>query len=400
MNTRRARLHFVLKLLAWAWFVQRGPALEATNSEVSFARDIAPLLQQKCVTCHGPEKTKGKYRLDSFQSLLKPGNSGETPLVADQPSRSKIFQLITANDPDERMPQKDDALPPEKIALIENWIAAGARFDGPDTNAFLISFAPRPPRPEPPTAYPRAVPVTALAFSPDGAELAASGYHEVTVWNATNGTLARRLKQMPQRIQSLAWHRDGRLLAVAGGAPGQSGELLLVDSRSGETTHTLVLTADLLLATSFSPDGARLASGGADNALRVFDLSTGAQSLLIQQHADWVLAVAWSPDGSRLASASRDRTARVYDGRTGELLASFTGHEAPATAVVFAPDGKSLISADRNKKLATWEIQEGKQLGEFGGSDGEISQLGIANGALFSCAMTDAIPPEKLMPIV
>jgi len=378
---------FFFLALAAQFLMQRcGLASETNVTSVSFKQDIAPLLQKKCVTCHGPDKSKGKFRLDSFESLRKPGESGDLPIVPTAPDRSKLFQLITAKDPDDRMPQKDDPLSAAQIAVIERWIKQGAAFDGADSKASLASLLPREPYPEPPSIYPRPAPVTALAFSPDGRELAASGYHEVTVWNATDGSLGRRLKRLPQRIQSIAWHRDGRLLAVAGGSPGQSGELLLVDSRNGDVAKSLVTTSDVLLSALFSPDGSRLAVGGADNVVRVFDVATGAQTLLIQQHADWVMCVTWSPDGTRLASASRDRTARVYDAKTGELTASFTEHAAPVNAVVFAPDGKSVISADRDKNVFAWDPQEGKKLGEFKEFDGEVFQLQINGDKLLACS--------------
>ena len=79
---------------------------------VSFSKDIAPLLQAKCVTCHNAEITKGGYRLHTFAELLKPGESKDSPLVAGDPAKSKLHQLLLATDPDDRMPQKDDPLPP------------------------------------------------------------------------------------------------------------------------------------------------------------------------------------------------------------------------------------------------------------------------------------------------
>jgi len=374
----RLKSYLTLCLLGLALGINRA------KSAVSFKQEIAPLLQQKCVTCHGPEKTKGKYRLDSYERLLQPGESGDAPVTARSPDKSKLWQLVTAADPDDRMPQKDDPLPTDQSALIKSWIEQGARFDGPDPKAPLASLLPRPTPREPPATYLHPIPITALAFSPDGAELAASGYHEVTIWSAADRSLLRRLKGMPQRIQSLAWHRDGKLLAVAGGTPGQSGELLLVHPAKGEIVRSVASTSDFFLSIAFSPDGSRLAAAGADNVIRVFPVDDSTEPLVIQQHADWVMSIAWSPDGSKLSSASRDRTARVYDAKTGELLTSFTEHAAPVNAVVFAPDGKSVISADRDKNVFVWDLAEGKKLGEFKGFEGEVFQLQINGDELFA----------------
>src|SRR5688572_31279132 len=86
---------------------------------VSFVREIAPILRDKCLTCHGPEKAKGEYRLDTFELLQKPGASKAAPITAGAPAQSHLFELVTAANEDDRMPQKDEALPKQQIGLIE-----------------------------------------------------------------------------------------------------------------------------------------------------------------------------------------------------------------------------------------------------------------------------------------
>ena len=102
---------------------------------MSFARDVAPVLVKQCQACHGPEKSKGKYRVDSFERLMKAGESDKAPVVAGKAGASHIFKLITAKDEDDRMPQKADALPAGQVLLVRQWIDEGAKFDGPDPGA-------------------------------------------------------------------------------------------------------------------------------------------------------------------------------------------------------------------------------------------------------------------------
>ena len=64
---------------------------------------------------------------------------------------------------------------------------------------------------------------------------------------------------------------------------------------------------------AFSPDGTRLASGCADNTIRLWDVATGTQVAELRGHRAYVHAVAFSPDGTRLASCSGDFTVRVWD---------------------------------------------------------------------------------------
>ena len=353
----------------------------------SFSRDLAPILLQKCVICHGPEKQKANYRLDTFDALLKAGASKAAPIVPGQPEQSHLFQLLVTKDADDRMPQKDDPLPAAQIALVRRWITDGAAFDGASRTAPLSALIPKAAHPAPPAAYPRPVPALALDFSRDGSELAVSGYHEITIWNPADGQLLRRLTNIAQRTQSLAYSPDGTVLAAASGNPGQSGEVTLLDPRRGTILKTLASLPDLALDVKFSPDGTRLAAAGADNSIRIFDVATGAEERRIDQHADWVMAVAWSPDGTHLASASRDRSSRVFELKTGKLEQSYFGHTAPVFTVAFSGDGKEVITGGRDRKIHFWAAaKDAKKRTEIAGFTNDVLRLLVAEGQVFSAS--------------
>lgn len=392
-NRRRPWRHIIGLLLAAASVLN---AVEQDPSKaVSFVKDIAPILQQKCVTCHNPEKTKGGYLLHTFTALMKPGESKEASVTPSDPTKSHLFQLLVAKDEDDRMPQKDDPLPSAQIALIERWIKEGAKFDGPDPDATLASLLAPATHPDPPGTYTRPVPILALAFSPDGKELAVSGYHEVTLWNPSDGVLLHRIKNIAQQTQALAFSPDGRLLAAAGGTPGRLGEIKLLNPQKGSAIKTLATTTDFLLALAFSPDGQRLVAGGADNTIRLFNVATGKEGRRIEQHADWVVGLAFSPNGAQFASASRDKTARLFDTKTGELEETYDGHGQPVFGVAFSQDGKRVISAGRDKEIHAWSTNDAKKVFEIGGFDGDVLRLLVLDDQLFSCS-TDKVRLHKL----
>ncbi|MEW6303026.1 MAG: c-type cytochrome domain-containing protein [Verrucomicrobiota bacterium] len=96
--------------------------------KVDFAKDIQPILQKSCLECHGPEKQKGKLRLDSKAAALKGGDTGPA-IVPGQPDKSDLFRRITLpKDHDEFMPSKGDALTKAQTDLIRAWISEGANW--------------------------------------------------------------------------------------------------------------------------------------------------------------------------------------------------------------------------------------------------------------------------------
>jgi len=102
------------------------PAAAAKSS--LYPQSIAPLLEAKCLRCHGPEKQQGALRLDQKGSALKGGESGEAALVPGRADQSELYRRITATDPALAMPPGKDRLTPAEIALLKQWIDDGAHW--------------------------------------------------------------------------------------------------------------------------------------------------------------------------------------------------------------------------------------------------------------------------------
>src|SRR5258707_14915870 len=78
---------------------------------------------------------------------------------------------------------------------------------------------------------------------------------------------------------------------------------------------------------AFRPDGARLASGGEDQFVRIWEVNTGQCLTTLQGPTDGIRSVAFSPDGARLASSSDDGTVRLWEVSTGQCLATLQGYD-------------------------------------------------------------------------
>ena len=95
------------------------------GAAVDFDQEIRPLLQDRCVECHGPKKNKADLRLDAKPHALKGGESGPA-FVAGDPAKSLIFDRITTKDEDTKMPPKGEPLTPAQTEKVRQWIAEGA----------------------------------------------------------------------------------------------------------------------------------------------------------------------------------------------------------------------------------------------------------------------------------
>lgn len=340
------------------------------QAKISFMRDVAPILVQRCTACHGDRKDSGDYRAQTFENLMRNGSSDDAPIVPGKPDASLMIKLITAGDPDDRMPQKDDPLSAQQISDIRQWIAEGATFDGADRAASIKSLMGPREHPVPPQVYRIPVPVMALSFSPDGKELTAGGYHEVTIWNPASGILLRRIQHLPQRIQAAVYSSDGTVLLVAGGTPGDYGELALADPSGKQPPKVLDTFDDIVLSAAFSADGRLIAAGGSDQSVRLYDRETGKRIWSTRLHSDWVTAVSFSADGRFLASASRDMNVKVYDVASGALFTSYTGHHrqvgpyagaSPVYSVCFCADSQQVFSAGGGRWIQLWDPEKARQ---------------------------------------
>ncbi len=352
--------------------------------EVSFSKDVAPILLANCLGCHDAESREGGYDLSTFAKMLKTGDSGETIVTAGSAEGSELLRRLVTSDEDERMPAESDALPAHSVALIRDWISQGANYDAKDTSAPLSSLLPIATHPSAPNVYARPIPVTAIAFHGD--QLLVGGYHEVLLWDVGAPKIVARIGQIGQRVHHIEPLVDNGRIAVACGTPGKLGEVRILDlDRVGQGSELIgvpVQTSDVLFDVALSPDGKTLATCGADNRIHLIDVAENRVVQTITSHSDWVRAIAWNPQGDRFVSASRDKTAKVFDVQTGRPIANYSGHQQDVFDVAFSlsQEGK-ITSCDATGKVHHWKpVDEPKATKINSGGERAFRLLPVSEG--------------------
>ena len=113
------------------------------SDRVDFSRDIRPIFNQNCVSCHGGVRQKNDVSFIFREEALGVGKSGHRTIVPGDPDASELMKRLVSNDPEDRMPYHATALSKEQIELIRRWIKQGAQWDN------YWAFVPPKPQPLP-----------------------------------------------------------------------------------------------------------------------------------------------------------------------------------------------------------------------------------------------------------
>ena len=210
----------------------------------------------------------------------------------------------------------------------------------------------------------------AMEFSQDGKRLAfVLDNRTIEVWDAVSCRRLHVLHGHTDKPYAVTFSPDSRHLASAG--DDKTGRLW--DLQTGEQTRVLP-HKDLTRELAFSPDGKRLLTCEAfpSNALRLWDLTTGKLIAAMHRHTNEVRTIRFSPDGARIATGGMDQTVNLWDGQTGGHLATLSGHKGWVYTAAFNPNGTRLISASQDQTVRLWDTSDGALLSVLHGHTGDV----------------------------
>lgn len=304
------------------------------------AADVAKVFASNCIGCHSSAAKMGGLDLQTAAAAKQGGKSGAV-IVPGHSEQSKLY-LMMAGKVQPAMPVGGKVAAGD-LDAVKRWIDAGA----PGT--FELATAPKAPVIKPASAKPQ---IFSLAYSPDGAIVATGGWREVRL--RPSDTV---FTEPADAVRALAFSKDGRLLAAAGGVPGVKGEVLVYDVAAKKLATRIEGHADSIYGLTISPDGKIIATSSYDKLIKLWDSATGKEIRTLKDHIDAVYALEWTPDGKRLVSGAADRTLKIWDPATGERLFTLGEPADGINTVAIDPTGRYVAAGGLDKSIRIWELE-------------------------------------------
>ncbi|MCA9174385.1 MAG: PSD1 domain-containing protein [Planctomycetales bacterium] len=144
--TGKYRLFRFHPLLVVAAFSLASAAVAEAEETVSFERHVLPLLDRRCNRCHHRDEPRGGLDLSRLETILRGGDELGPAAIPGKPSESPLIKVLDGTK-EPAMPEGGEPLPDAEIALLRQWIAAGAKDDTPQFTAADVAFFEREIRP-------------------------------------------------------------------------------------------------------------------------------------------------------------------------------------------------------------------------------------------------------------
>ena len=176
------------------------------------------------------------------------------------------------------------------------------------------------------------------------------------------------------KVNAVAYSPDGLRLASGGG----DGTVLIWDAKTGRVLQSCVGHTLEVHRLAFHPMGSQLASASDDRSVKVWDTTNGQEIVSLSSPTQGLLSVAYSPNGRLLASACKDGTVQVWETRSWEKVLTLPAHTSWVYSVAFNPQGSHLASASRDRMIKVWDVSTGKNTLTLVGHESEVSQVAFS----------------------
>ncbi len=298
----------------------------------------------------------------------------------------RLWEMSADKAPKEKGTYKVSSTPLTGLALAPNnkWFVTG----GGDSRLYYWDLTQDPPR-EVTGANNHTGAVHAIALSSDGKWIgSASADKTIRLWtvNAQNQMKEKSsLEAHAGAVLCLCWHPTDDKTLVSGGADGALKVWNIADGKLRQRV-ALKTKGGAINAVAYSPTGKSLAVACADGTIRTFAVAAGSvltEKAILEGHIMAATGVAFSPDAATIASASADWTVRQWPAVSGQRPKDRTvkgGHLSHVYTLAFSPDEKGLASGAYDNTARYWELggPEAKERTPAMKADGAVYSLAFA----------------------
>ncbi len=326
-------------------------------------------------------------------ALNKPFTDADTALAASQATQRSAKQAHEIAVRDLELATADVPAAKQALANVE---ALLKKVDGEVTAAIAADKSAQQP-------------IQSIAFSPDNGTLASGGdFGAIHTWNAETGAalssyvghtgaisvvvyldndtiissaadktaVAWNLNPSWQlervigdirdpsilidRVASVDFSSDGKLLATAGGVPSRSGEVKIWNVADGSLVHSMPEAhTDAVAAVAFSPDDLFFATASADKYLKKFETATGKQVGQFEGHTNYAMGVTWRGGGKILASCGADGTIRIWNADTADRIRIIQGFNKQVSAIRFIGETQFAVVVTGEAQVRKYNMDNG-----------------------------------------
>ena len=362
-----------------------------SGEKITYQDHIRPLLENKCFSCHNPDKKKGDLDLTSFGALMNGGGGGSVvdPGNADS---SRIWSTCAKKE-EPFMPPEGAPLGPKDLDLIAAWIKGGIL----DTKSSLAKKSTKPKvdmavtvtsgKPAGPIAKPEHVllepvivtqhttAITAMAASPWTSLMALAAPKQILLYDTDTKQLVGIFPYTEGYARSLRFSRNGSLLIMGGGRGGKNGHAIVWDVKTGKRITEVGKEFDQVMSADISPDHKMIVIGSPSKKVKVYNTANGEEEYVISKHTEWVMSTTFSPDGVLLATSDRNGNVNVWEADNGGEFYILGQHKGSCVDLAWRADSNILASCSMDGTISTWEMNEGKQVKNWAAHGGGVQSV-------------------------
>ncbi|MES2788952.1 MAG: c-type cytochrome domain-containing protein, partial [Planctomycetota bacterium] len=337
------------------------PATVNLGRPVDFEKDVFPILDANCIACHNLAIKENNLNLEDVASIMKGGKRGAS-IVPKDPEKSLLYLMVTRAKgpvmPPEPNKVEANTLTPMEVGILRQWILEGANASAAGEGAEIAW---------------QAIPATAkavysVAITNDGQYVACGRANQIVIYHVPTGQQVAQLADPNLRsvqqngkplytenaahrdfVHALAFSPDGLTLA--------SGDFRAVKlwKRPENVKRFDIAAGAAVPVVAVTTDGKWLAAGGADNQIRLFNLTDGKPGLVLAGHAGPITSLKFTADNTKLVSGSADKSIRVWNPIDGAVLARIDT-PAAVTSLTLNQDSTQIISGGADNLIRVWTV--------------------------------------------